>query len=106
MAETQPTGLNLDNLDKLGGKSGSKVVWITARVIEGIEKAGLLKVLNNPRFAVKELLANATLNCSSSVQYRSGFYFRHYVEPIPGQGKKGCSLYIGQSGNINARYVS
>jgi hypothetical protein len=105
LAKTNPEALTSETLDRLGGPSGSKVPWITARVVDGIKQAGLLRVLNNPVFTMKELMDKAVLDCSSSTaRSKSGFYFRRYIEPNPGQSKKHCSLYIGQAADLNNRY--
>jgi hypothetical protein len=105
LAKTNPEALTSETLDRLGGPSGSKVPWITARVIEGVKQARLLSVLNNPSFTIKELVEKAVLDCSSSTaRSKSGFYLRRYIEPNPGKSKKHCSLYIGQAADLNNRY--
>lgn len=101
LAETNPECLTEANLQRLGGPSGDKVPWITAKVLTGVEKAGLLAVLNNAQFTMEELEANANLDCgSSAAQGEFGIYFRHYAERGSGQPKKPCSLYVGQTVNF------
>ena len=106
LAETNPECLTEENLKRLGGFSGDKVPWITTKILAGVDKAGLIAVLNNPRFTMKELEANANLDCESSdAQGESGIYFRRYVERGSGQSKKPCSLYVGQPVDFYNRYI-
>jgi hypothetical protein len=104
LARTDPSGLTSDNLERLGGQSGTKVAWMTTKIIEGIKRAGLLRVLNDPQFTIEHLMANSTLDCKTSdARHKSGFYFRRYIEPNPNRPKKHCSLYVGQSGDLQSR---
>jgi hypothetical protein len=48
LVKTSLTSLTSKNLNRLGGELGTKVAWITVRNTEGVKKAGLLRVLNNP----------------------------------------------------------
>jgi hypothetical protein len=105
LAKTNPLSLTDENLTRLGGKEGDKVAWITVKVIEGITKAGLVSVLNNPLFTADELVASATLDCADiSAHGECGIYLRRYIEPNPGGKKKLCSIYVGQSMNLNQRF--
>jgi hypothetical protein len=105
LIQTNPLCFTDTNRDRLGSKSGSKIPWITVKVIEGIERAGLVSVFNNPEFTIEELAANAALDCSAmAAQDVAGLYFRFYTEPKANQPKKDCSLYVGQSWNLHERY--
>ncbi|KAG9192142.1 hypothetical protein G6011_10876 [Alternaria panax] len=107
--KTDPGCLMEADLGRLGGSTGDKVPWITANVLAGVDKAGLLAVLNNPQFTMTELEASANLDCTLSVaKNEGGIYFRRYVESksIPGQSKKPLSLYVGQTVDFYGRYMA
>lgn len=38
LAKIQPLGLTADSLSRLGGESGNKVPWLTAKIVAGIKK--------------------------------------------------------------------
>lgn len=104
LAKTNPECLTEDSLSRLGGQSGSKVPWITAQIIGGIDKAGLLSALNKTDFTFTDLVNGATINCQNpQASGRSGIYFRSYSEKIPGEAKPKLSLYFGQSLDLYAR---
>lgn len=106
LTETDPICLTSYLRDRLGGALGSKIPWITATVMQGIKKAGLLKVLNNPQFTIQQLVASAVLDCSyEGAQKQAGIYFRFYSAPNTNQSgpRKDCSLYVGQSWDLHAR---
>ncbi|KAF2787293.1 hypothetical protein K505DRAFT_343060 [Melanomma pulvis-pyrius CBS 109.77] len=95
------------NLDRLGGERGTRVPWMTTIIVESVKTPGLLRTLNDPRFTIEDLVDNAIFNCASHQNRdKPGFYFRRYIEPNPGQPKKGCILYIGQSVDLEGRHRS
>jgi hypothetical protein len=105
LAKTKPPGISSENLERLGGQSGSMVPWITTKIIDGIRNAGLISVLNNPDFTTDELAANATMDCAtSSARNECGFYMRRYTGTDMNRTKKSCSFYVGQSADLNKRY--
>lgn len=109
LAETNPDCLMEADLKRLGGTSGNNVTWITTRVLIGVQKAGLLGVLNNPQFTMEELEANANLNCEQFIgQDKAGIYFRRYIglKPTPNRSKKPLSLYVGQTVDFYKRCQS
>jgi hypothetical protein len=104
LAKTKPLSLTDKNLERLGGVDGSKVPWITARVIEGVQQAGLVSVLNNPHFTFDEVFARATINCKDNLaQGVCGIYLRRYIQPNGRDVKKLCSIYVGQSSDFKGR---
>jgi hypothetical protein len=107
LAETKPDCLTSKDLDRLGGERGTRIPWMTGVIVEGVKKAGLLPTLNNPQFTIRELAHNAIFDCASHQnRNEAGFYFRRYIVPSPGQPKKGCILYTGQSGDLETRHKS
>jgi hypothetical protein len=106
LAATKPDCMPQDNYDRLGGASGNKVPWITLKVLNGVEKAGLLSVLNNPEFTIKDIRANANLDCQTlAAKDEPGFYLRVYTKPIPGQSKGHGSFYVGQAKDLHNRFL-
>ncbi|KAH6872606.1 hypothetical protein BKA58DRAFT_456197 [Alternaria rosae] len=106
LAETRPECVTEETHNRLGGVSGNKVLWITNVVINGIEKAGLLSVLNDPQFTIRAIRENSNLDCKDlAAQGETGFYLRIYSKDNPGQSKKHGSVYIGQAKDLHRRCV-
>jgi hypothetical protein len=104
LAATKPQCLTEDTYKRLGGASGNKVSWITNMVIKGVEKAGLLKVLNDPKFTIQAIRGNSNLNCHNlAAQGETGFYLRIYSKDNPGRSKKHGSIYVGQAKDLHRR---
>jgi hypothetical protein len=104
LAVNNPTALSKDNLDHLGGESGTNVAFLTSKIVEGVKNAGLLSTLNNPHFTIDGLINNATFDCHSyQDRDKAGIYIRTYHMSISGQSTKHCILYVGQSGDLETR---
>ncbi|KAL1800217.1 hypothetical protein ACET3X_000559 [Alternaria dauci] len=104
LAAAKPQCLTEETHKRLGGVSGNKVLWITNRVIKGVEKAGLLSVLNDPHFTIQAIRDNSNLDCKHlAAQGETGFYLRIYSKVNPGQLKKHGSMYVGQAKDFYRR---
>lgn len=64
-------------------------------------------MLNNPESTIEQLVYKSTFNCIESLDRNAaGIYIRRYIVPNPGQTKKGCVLYAGQSRELISRAIS
>ncbi|KAH7076897.1 hypothetical protein BKA63DRAFT_602620 [Paraphoma chrysanthemicola] len=86
------------------GQNGENIDSITRRIVLGVEEAGLLDVLNNPKFTVHDIRQSASLTIGGGAESkRSGVYLRIYTT-IDGHIHD-IQIYVGKSKNFAARYT-
>ncbi|KAF2869182.1 hypothetical protein BDV95DRAFT_596840 [Massariosphaeria phaeospora] len=104
LIEAQPDFVPPAIFAALGGERGTNIPWITSTIVQGVERAGLIRTMNNPHFTIKDLYDNATFDCYlQQGRDHGGFYFRRFTLPNPGQLKKHSRLYVGQAKNFENR---
>jgi hypothetical protein len=84
----------------LGGEIGSNIKTLTDIVIAGVQRAGLLHLLNQKDFTLNTMVSNATFTIDKNYpQGEGGIYFRRYKDP---EGQ--YHVYIGKARDFRKRF--